>query len=125
MISNRFSEPAQFQISTDILVREGQNVRLTIELIDYVADLVQDNAMARTSIEAFLDYGENIFSPITNVTCSLDCLKGKFDGNLGKFILREKIHIIFRNQFYLPISSKPLVRYTKFESRRLYLYFNY
>ena len=91
MISNRFTEPEIFQLSTDLLVREGQNVRLTIELIDYIADLVQDNGMARTSIEAFLDHGENVFSPMTNVTCSLDCLKGKFDGNLGMFILSDKI----------------------------------
>ena len=84
VVTNRFSEPEIFQLSTEIYLNEGQNVRLTIELVDYVANLVQSNDMARSSIEAFLDYGDQVYSAKTNITCMTDCLKGKFEGNLGR-----------------------------------------
>ena len=83
-MSNRFNDPEFFQLTTSLLVKEGQNVRLTIELVDYIADIAQNNAFARTSIEAFLDYGENIISAKTNMTCYNDCLKGRYEGNLGR-----------------------------------------
>ena len=41
IVNNRFAEPTDFEISTDIKILESQNVRITIELVDYVADLVQ------------------------------------------------------------------------------------
>ena len=91
VVSNRFVDPQIFQLSTDLYVKEGQNVRLTIEWVDYVADIGQNNAFARTSIEAFLDYGDNIISAKTNMTCFNDCLKGKFEGNLGWFDYSDSI----------------------------------
>lgn len=41
IVNNGFAEPTDFEISTDIEILESQNVRITIELVDYVADLVQ------------------------------------------------------------------------------------
>lgn len=82
-MSNRFNDPQFFQLTTNLLVKEGQHVRLTIEMVDYLANIAQNNAFARTSIEVFLDYGENIISEKTNMTCSSDCLKGRYEGNLG------------------------------------------
>ena len=84
-ITNEFSEPNDFEISTDIFLAENQNVRLTVTLVDYVANLIRDNSMARSSIEAFLDYGNNALSPTSKIICSNDCLKGTFGGDLGKF----------------------------------------
>ena len=41
IVENRFSEPDYFQLFTEIDLLESQNVRITVELVDYVADLVQ------------------------------------------------------------------------------------
>ena len=41
VVENRFSEPDHFQLFTEIDLLESQNVRITVELVDYVADLVQ------------------------------------------------------------------------------------
>ena len=84
-VSNTFTEPDEFELSTNICLEEKQNIRITIQLIDYIANLIQDNSMARTSIKAYLDYGNNVFSSESNLVCSNDCLKGIFVGNLGTF----------------------------------------
>ena len=41
IVENRFSEPNDFEISTEIDILQSQNIRLTVEFIDYIADLVQ------------------------------------------------------------------------------------
>ena len=41
IVENRFTEPNDFEISTDIDILESQNIRLTVEITDYIADLVQ------------------------------------------------------------------------------------
>ena len=56
--------------------------RVTIEMIDFVSDLTNDNSFARTTIEAFLDYGDNVLSSVSRVVCKEDCLRGVFIGNL-------------------------------------------
>ena len=84
-MKNTFNEPDDFELSTDIFLEEKQNIRVTLQFNDYVANLIQDNSMARSSIEAYLDYGNDLLSPKSIMICSNDCLKGTFDGNLGKF----------------------------------------
>ena len=51
-------------------------------MIDFVSDLTNDNSFARTTIEAFLDYGDNVLSSVSRVVCKEDCLRGVFIGNL-------------------------------------------
>ena len=41
IVENRFAEPEDFRLFTEIDILETQNIRITVELIDYVADLVQ------------------------------------------------------------------------------------
>lgn len=43
------------QLFTEIEIQTGQNLRLAVEVIDYVADLIQDNSIARTTVDAYLD----------------------------------------------------------------------
>ena len=55
---------------------------MTVNLIDYVADLVKDNSLARTTVEAYLDYGNGLHSPKSYIACNKDCINGIFDGNI-------------------------------------------
>ena len=82
VVENRFGEPSYFELSTEIYLRESQNVRITVELVDYVADLIQDNSLARTTVEAFIDYGNDLHSQTSNMTCIEDCINGIFVGNI-------------------------------------------
>ena len=83
IVENRFGDPSVFEIATEIMLNEDQNVRVTLEFLDYVADIVGDNSVARSNIEVFLDYGDNVVSPITRMECNSECLNGYFNGNLG------------------------------------------
>ena len=103
------------QLSTEISIKEGQNLRLTVEVLDYVADLVQDNSIAHTTVEAFLDYGNSIQSAKTSLVCSEDCLKGIFIGNIdvrnayensGTFKLVINIHAMAQDTFTLNTISQ-------------------
>ena len=69
-------------MSTDIFLREGQHVRLTVELVDYVADLVQDNSLARSTVQAYIDYGNDLQSQKSDIACNEDCINGIFIGNI-------------------------------------------
>ena len=82
VVENRFTEPSDFELSTNIYLRESQNVRFTVELIDYVADLVQDNSLARTTVEAYIDYGNDLHSQKSDIACIKDCINGIFVGNI-------------------------------------------
>ena len=82
IVENGFAEPDHFEISTEIYILDSQNIRVTVELVDYIASLVQDNSFAKTSLSAFIDYGNGLKSDETNVSCSQDCLHGVFIGNL-------------------------------------------
>ena len=112
-VENRFGEPSDFVLSTTLYIEESQNVRLTIKFVDYVADLIQDNTHSKTSIEAYLDYGE-IDSPKTLLVCAEDCLQGIFEGNLdiqnpnresGAFKLIVKIHAYNLDRFKMNLIS--------------------
>jgi len=114
-VENRFGEPSDMQLSTEISIKEvSQNLRLTVQVVDYVADLVQDNSIAHTTVEAFLDYGNSIQSAKTNLVCTEDCLKGVFIGNLdvrnayeksGLFKLVVNIHAMTQDTFKLDTIS--------------------
>ena len=113
IVENRFAEPSDFELSTNIVIEKSQNIRLTIEFLDYVADLTQDNSFARSNIEAYLDYGEND-SPKTLLVCAENCLKGVFVGNLdiqnpnpmsGLFKLIVKIHAFNQDKFKMNLIS--------------------
>ena len=41
IVENRFSEPNDFELSTEIHIQEFQNVRITVMLEDFVADMIQ------------------------------------------------------------------------------------
>ena len=69
-------------MSTEIHLRESQNVRLTVELVDYVADLVQDNSLARSTVQAYIDYGNDLQSQKSDIACNKDCINGVFIGNI-------------------------------------------
>ena len=57
-------------------------MRFTVELIDYVADLVQDSSLARTTVEAYIDYGNDLHSLKSDIACIEDCIDGEFVGNI-------------------------------------------
>ena len=82
VVENRFTEHSDFELSTDLYIRESQNVRITIELVDYMADLVNDNSLARTTVEAYIDYRDELHSQKSNIACVNDCVNGVFVGNI-------------------------------------------
>ena len=47
-----------------------------------MADLVQDNSLARTTVEAYIDYGNEIQSQKSDIACINDCVNGIFVGNI-------------------------------------------
>ena len=82
-MENRYGDPTEFQLSTEISLKEHQNVRLTVEFIDYVADIIGDSNSARSSVNGFIEYEVNVESPKATMICKTDCLNGTFTGNLG------------------------------------------
>ena len=40
-VDNRFAEPNDFELLTEIYIHEFQNIRVTVELKDYVADMIK------------------------------------------------------------------------------------
>ena len=108
VVENRFTEHSDFELSASVQIRESQNVRLTIELVDYVADLVQDNSLARTTVEAYMDYGNDLHSENSNINCIEDCINGIFLGNIdvknwmsGTYKLVMVIHAFTQDKFKL------------------------
>ena len=51
-------------------------------MIDFLGDVTNDNSLARTTMEAFLDFGNDVVSDISSVICKKDCLRGVFIGNM-------------------------------------------
>ena len=82
VVENQFNEPSDFELSTDIYLQESQNVRLTVNLVDYIADMFNDNSLARTTVEAYIDYGNGLHSLKSYIACNKDCINGIFDGNI-------------------------------------------
>ena len=88
--------------------------RLSIELIDFISDLSGDASFARMTIEAYINYGDNLISAKTNFICKDECLKGKFNGDLdvrnaysesGVFELVINIHGYTQDKFKLKLIS--------------------
>ena len=112
VVENRFTEHSDFELSANIQLRESQNVRLTIELVDYVADLVQDNSLARTTVEAYIDYGDDFHTQKSDIACIKDCINGIFVGNIdvknwmsGTYKLMVIIHAFTQDKFKLKLVS--------------------
>ena len=82
VVENQFNEPSDFELSTDIYLQESQNVRLTVNLVDYIADMFNDNSLARTTVEAYIDYGNDLHSQKSDIACIKDCINGIFVGNI-------------------------------------------
>lgn len=82
IVENRFTEHSDFELSTELYLRKSQNLRIAIELVDYMADLVQDNTLARTTVEAYIDYGSGLQSQKSEIACINDCVNGVFVGNI-------------------------------------------
>ena len=82
VIENRFGEPSDFELSTNIYLRESQNIRMTVMLVDYVADMIQDNSLARSKVEAYIDFGNDVHSQKSDIVCNKDCIHGIFTGNI-------------------------------------------
>ena len=81
-VSNPLTEIGNYQLATNIVVSPSQNLRLTIHLIDYIANWIGDNSFAESSLEAYLDYGDGVHSPKSIINCRTDCLKGVYIGNI-------------------------------------------
>ena len=114
VVENRFGEPSDFELSTQIILRESQNVRLTVKLVDYVADLVQDDSIARSKVQAYIDYGNGLHSPKSDIVCSEDCIKGIFMGDIDiknsyfesdTYKLIVVIHAFVQDKFHVNLVS--------------------
>ena len=44
--------------------------------------MVQDNSLARTTVEAYIDYGNDLHSQKSDIACIKDCINGIFVGNI-------------------------------------------
>ena len=113
-MENRFDEPSDFELSTEIHLRESQNVRLSIKLVDFVADLVQDDSIARSKVQAYIDYGNGLHSPKSDIVCNKDCIKGIFLGDIDvrnsyfesdTYKLTVVIHAFAQDKFYVNLIS--------------------
>ena len=70
--------------------------------------MVQDNSLARTTVEAFIDYGNDFHSEKSDISCIKDCINGLFVGNidvknwmLGTYKLVVVIHAFTQDTFKL------------------------
>ena len=75
---------------------------------------MEDSSITRSSIEAYLDYGENILSPKTTIICASECLKGAFIGNIdisntqhgdGVYKLVIRVQAIMQDYFKISLIS--------------------
>ena len=73
-----------------------------INLVDFIADSVDDSSLAHSTVEGFIDYGNGKSSIISSLDCSKECLKGRYDGNFdirnsryedGQFRVMSKIKV--------------------------------
>ena len=55
---------------------------MTVKLVDYVADLIQDNSLARSKVEAYIDFGNGMQSQKSDIVCNKNCINGIFTGNI-------------------------------------------
>lgn len=89
-------------------------MRLTLELVDFISELSGDNSLARMTVEAFIDYGNNLLSAKSVLICKEECLRGVFAGNLdvrnaysisGYYQLVVNIHGYTQDKFRLNLLS--------------------
>ena len=82
--------------------------------MDFISDLSGDASFARMTIEAYINYGDNLISKKTNFICKDECLRGKFTGDLdvrnaflesGTFKLVINIHGYTQDKFKLNLIS--------------------
>ena len=52
-----------------------------MNLVDFIADFTHDSSLAHSSIEGFIDYGDEKLSILSKLECSKECLKGRYEGN--------------------------------------------
>ena len=113
-VSNPFTEIDNYQLKTNIVVSPSQNLRLTIQLIDYIANWIGDNSFAGSSLEAFLDYGDGVYSPKSIINCRTDCFQGVYIGNIdirnpssqtGSYLLIINLYGLQHDVFKLDLIS--------------------
>ena len=89
-------------------------MRLTLELIDFISELSGDTSLARMTVEAYINYGNNLLSAKSVLVCKEECLKGVFAGNLdvrnaysisGRYQLVINIHGYTQDKFKLNLIS--------------------
>ena len=85
-----------------------------MELIDFISELSGDTSLARMTVEAYIDYGNNLLSAKSVLVCKEECLKGVFAGNLdvrnaysisGHYQLVINIHGYTQDKFKLNLIS--------------------
>ena len=76
--------------------------------------LIEDNLLARSSLTAFIDYGNGLESDKVQILCNQDCLNGVFIGNMdvrhanqvsGRFKLVIVIHGYMNDKFRVDLVS--------------------
>ena len=101
-------------MSTYIYLEESQNVRVTAKLVDYVANLIGDSSLARSSLTAYINYGNGVQSDTTNLNCNEECIDGAFVGNIdvrngnlnsGTYKLVIEIYAYMADQFKVNLLS--------------------
>ena len=102
------------ELSTYIYLEESQNVRVTAEWVDYVANLIGDSSLARSSLTAYINYGNGVQSDTTNLNCNEECIDGAFVGNIdvrngnlnsGTYKLVIEIYAYMADQFKVNLLS--------------------
>ena len=87
---------------------------MTVHLVDYVADLIGDNSLARSSFQAYIDYGDDVQSQKTHLECKKECSKGVFIGdidvkneipNSGIYSLKIEIYAYKEDKFRVNLLS--------------------
>ena len=75
---------------------------------------IEDSLLARSSLSAFIDYGNGLESDKVNVLCNQDCLNGVFIGNMdvrhanqvsGRFKLVIVVHGYMNDKFRVDLVS--------------------
>ena len=114
IVENQHGEPTYFELSTAVYLEESQNVRVTVHLIDYVAELIGDNSLARSSFKAYIDYGDGVQSQKTHLECNKECFNGVFIGdidvkteisNSGTYTLKIEIYAYKEDKFRVNLLS--------------------
>ena len=63
-------------------VQEDENIRISLNVVDFVASYVGDSTLAQTGLKFTLEYTNGDLVESNAFNCSLECVDGTYNGDI-------------------------------------------